>query len=232
MIALRLLAAFAQARPDAEFVEVGANDGRTMDPLARTIDSTRWRGVMVEPVPHVFEQLRRNFADNPRVAVANVAIAETPGTRPFFHLAKAEGEGREAPWWDDSIGSFDREHLVRHADEIPGFWDRLREIEVPTMTLAGVCREHSLDPDLIMIDVEGHDAELVATIDFEEIRPRVLIYEHSHLGAEERERTADRLGSLGYELLSEGLDTWCLDLTTDDELSREWRALLAAEART
>ena len=228
---VRLLNAFAAARPEAQFVEVGANDGRTLDPLASFIDSHRWRGIMVEPVPHVFERLRRNFEDNPRVAVANVAIADRPGTRPFFHLAQVEEgeEGREGPWWDDAIGSFDREHLLRHADEIPRFQERLREIEVPTTTLAELCREHSLEPELILIDAEGHDAEVIEAIDFERTRPRLLIYEHCHLTAEESQRTDERLSSLGYELLVEGPDAWCLDLTVDDELSAQWRGLIAAE---
>jgi FkbM family methyltransferase len=85
----RLIAAFADAFPDALFVEVGSNDGRKHDHLRAHIEERGWRGVMVEPVPYVFERLRRNYGDNGRVRLENVAVAGHDGRMPFWHLAEA-----------------------------------------------------------------------------------------------------------------------------------------------
>jgi hypothetical protein len=55
----RLLRAFADAYPEASFLEIGAGDGVTADHLRPFVVSRPWHGIMVEPVPYVFEQLRR-----------------------------------------------------------------------------------------------------------------------------------------------------------------------------
>ena len=232
-LAAQILGAFTARYPRARFLEIGANDGQRLDPLTPFIAANEWRGVMVEPVPYVFERLRRHFEDRPEIEVENVAIAESEGTRTFYHLAEEAqepegGEGR-AIWWYDAIGSFDREHLYKHAAVVPDFEARLREIEVRCTTVAELCRSHDLgNPDLILIDTEGYDARIVASIDLDEIRPRLLIYEHHHLGEEERASCEARLRAHGYELIAEGLDTWCLDARVDDELRAAWHRLIAA----
>lgn len=230
MVTVRLLRSFANAYPQARFVEIGANDGRRVDPLSPFIAGRDWTGVMVEPVPYLFDRLRANFEENPRVAVEHAAVAEREETRPFFYLSEeADARSSKDPWWYDAIGSFDREHLVKHANEISDFEARLRRIDVPCLTVAGLCAKHGLgNPDLILIDAEGYDAEIVASIDFEATRPRLLIYEHHHLGEGVRSACEERLRGLGYALLAEGLDTWCLDTRISDGLSRSWGGLIGA----
>ena len=55
------------------------------------------------------------------------------------------------------------------------------------------------------------------------MHPRLLVYEHRLLGAEERERCQALLRRLGYELMEEHFDTWCLDTTIEDPVTRAWR---------
>ena len=55
----RVLFEFARAYPDVFFVQVGANDGDLLDPLREEIGFRKWSGIMVEPVPYVFERLQR-----------------------------------------------------------------------------------------------------------------------------------------------------------------------------
>lgn len=231
-ISVRLLQAFAEEYPRATFVEIGANDGQRLDPLSNYIVKDDWTGVMVEPVPYVFERLRRHFEGNGRIAVENAAIADREGSRPFYHLAEAAGDEGGAPiWWYDAIGSFEREHLYKHESVIPNLESRVRQIDVECMTVGDLLRKHGMDAvDLILIDTEGYDAEIVGSIDFDRIRPRLLIYEHHHLADEARADCERRLRGLGYELLADGLDTWCLDTRLDDGLTKLWREARAGAA--
>src|SRR5947208_7530018 len=48
---------FGDAHPEATFIQIGANEGHELDPLTGPIERRRWTGVMVEPVPYVFERL-------------------------------------------------------------------------------------------------------------------------------------------------------------------------------
>ena len=224
MTALGALRAFASAYPNAAFVEIGANDGQRFDSIFPFVRAGRWHGVVVEPVPYLFERLRRTYGGNRRVAVENVAIGDHDGQRPFYHLAEApDPEGAGVPWWYDAIGSFDREHVLRHArGEVPDVEDRIRHIDVRCMTLDSLCRKHAIAPDLLVIDAEGFDWRIIRTIDFTSHRPRLLAFEHHHLGPRDRSDCEEMLRGLGYELVSEGLDTWCLDTTPSDELSSRW----------
>jgi hypothetical protein len=96
----KLIREFAAAFPAAMFVEIGANDGEQHDHLRPMILARRWRGIMVEPVPYVFERLRTNYGGLDRVVLENVAVADEDGSRRFYHLAaSADRVGEGLPQW-------------------------------------------------------------------------------------------------------------------------------------
>lgn len=222
----RLLGAFGDAYPEAVFVEVGSNDGEQHDHLRPLIASLAWRGVMIEPVPFVFERLRAKYSSIERVALENIAIGDRDGTMPFYHLREAApGEREQLPPWYDGIGSFDRSHLSSHAGLVADLESRIVSTEVPTLTFESLCRRHRLQRiDLLAIDVEGYDARVLSQVDFAAHAPRLVVYEHYHLRPDELEASRRLLVEQGYELLEEGFDTWCLRPDAD-RLTEIWRAL-------
>ena len=227
LAAPKLLRAFADAYPRARFVEIGSNDGRKHDQLRPFILRREWRGIMVEPVPHIFERLRENYGGIDRLALENVAIADHDGTVEFFYpAAPAEGEARRLPEWYDGIGSLSREAVLSHAPQIPDLEARLRTAELPCVTFATLLERNGLDRvDLVLVDTEGSDARIVRGLGLAERRPRLLVYEHFHLGPEERAECAAYVRAQGYETMEEGFDTYCLDAGPDDALTRTWRGL-------
>lgn len=226
----RLIRAFAEVFPAAAFVEIGANDGEQHDHLRPMILERRWRGVMVEPVPYVFERLRANYASVDRVAVENAAIADRDGHQPFYHLAPvADYEAEGLPQWYDGIGSFSRESVLDHQRLIPDIESRLVETEVPCLTFDTLCAKHGLGQvDLLLVDTEGYDYEVLRTIDFQRHRPALVIYEHYHLSEDDQASAQHELRGAGYETMSEGFDTWCLRPEADAGLTRQWQRLRPA----
>lgn len=221
----RLLAAFARAYPEAFFVEIGSNDGEQHDHLRPLIVSQQWRGIMVEPVPYVFERLARNYGGLDRVVLENAVIADHDGELPFFHLREAAAGDRERlPDWYDGIGSLSRDFVLNHRDRIPDIDRRLTTTQVPALTFDSLCRRHSVDHlDLLLVDAEGHDWEILRRIDLARWRPRVVIYEHYHLTSADRRASRARFRDQGYELIEEGFDTFCLRSEPADELTGTWR---------
>jgi len=226
----RLLLAFADAYPRARFVEIGANDGDQHDHLSPFIVERGWRGVMVEPVPYVFERLRRNFGAADGVRLEMAAIAARDGTSTLFHLAEAPDPAAEGlPEWYDGIGSFSREALLAHAAQITGIEQMVVETQVPCMTFDSLCAKHGLAAvDLLALDTEGHDWEILKTVDLSQWRPRLVVYEHYHLNGSDREEAARHLRRHGYELIAEGFDTFCLLAEAEDDLTRAFRSLRPA----
>ena len=91
----KLLQAFGAAYPSAVFIEIGSNAGDHHDHLRPLILSRQWRGLMVEPVPYVFDRLQSNYGDLDRVTLVNVAIADRDGRLPFYHLREAGDSDRD-----------------------------------------------------------------------------------------------------------------------------------------
>ncbi|OLE96238.1 MAG: hypothetical protein AUG75_22840 [Cyanobacteria bacterium 13_1_20CM_4_61_6] len=170
----RLLRAFADTYRHAFFVEIGSNDGEQHDHLRPFILSRPWRGIMVEPVPYVFERLRTNYEAYGRIALENVAVGDADGLDTLLERSQAS-------------------HV-----------------------------------DLLLIDTEGHDWEILRSIDFARWRPRLVIYEHYHLSPTARAAAREQLGLVGYETMEEGFDTFCLDTSVDDALTDLWRSLSPA----
>ena len=48
---------------DFFFIQVGANDGITGDDLRKYILKYQWHGILVEPVPYVFDRLIKNYKE-------------------------------------------------------------------------------------------------------------------------------------------------------------------------
>lgn len=224
----KLLRAFEDVYPQAFFIEIGANDGVENDPLRPFVTSRPWSGIMVEPVPHVFERLRRNCAGLDRVALENAAIAERDGRLPFYNLAWVDGD--EVLYWFDTFGSLSRETAERTgAAFVPGGQHRVIRTEVPCLSFESLCRKHGVHSlDLLLIDTEGYDYEIIKRIDFSAHRPRLLIYEHFLLSPGERADCRKLLHRLRYETMEENRDTWCLDTRPDDRLTRKWHRLSPA----
>lgn len=226
----KLVEAFADRYPEALFVEIGSNDGDHHDHLSEYIQSRSWRGVMVEPVPYIFESLTSRYGHIDGVTLENAAIGAVDGQLPFYHLRKAsEDELARLPYWYHGTGSFSRDQVLRHKKDIPDVEERIVERQVTAMTFDTLAAKHGLeDLDLLLTDTEGYDWEILKTVDFRRYRPRLVIYEHYHLSPEDRDLCLEHFRKAGYSILEEGFDTFCFLADEDDELTRRFRRLKPA----
>jgi len=61
--------------------------------------------------------------------------------------------------------------------------------------------------DLLVIDAEGWDYEIIRSIDFAAVRPRIIRYEHQVLSERDRNACLALLAAQGYRFLLEDADT-------------------------
>lgn len=214
----RLLAAFAKLRPDAFFVQIGANDGKMMDPINKTINKSQWEGLVIEPVPMLFRQLQKNYAHcADRVQPLNVAIAQSGEKLPFYHLSQVPGLPA-LPDWAAGLGTFNRDVLLKHRDRIVDLEKYLLQVDVATMSWSALCEQYVTGPiDLLLTDTEGYDYEILRQIDFSKHRPTLIIYEHHHFSEQTRYDCQQMLAKAGYSMFEEGLDTWALQFEHVDQ---------------
>jgi FkbM family methyltransferase len=190
------------------FVQVGSNDGLNGDPLHNLIKSNpRWKGIFIEPVKYAFDRLRSNYNGDARFVFENIAISESPGEADFFYVSEdAKTKLGELPYWYDQLGSFDREHIVKHLEgQLEPFIVKER-VKCETLTHV-LNRNHVSKIDLLHIDVEGFDYNILSKVDFLRYRPDVILFEHKHLTQNNRRNARLLLKSYGYTLGVFGGDT-------------------------
>lgn len=200
-----LLNTLSRARRTVTFVQVGSNDADYGDPLREFILRDRWQGVMVEPVPYVFDRLRAKYGNRNELALLNVAIADAAGEKDFFYL---EESSDSLPPWYDQLGSFYRENIIKHREQIPDIEQRVRSIPVPCVTLRDLFRQQGVQRlDLFHVDAEGYDYEIIRQLAGTGILPTVVIYEHVHLSDSQREECKHILSGMSYHSFAEGPNT-------------------------
>lgn len=227
-----MLEALALSRKDVRFIQVGSNDANHGDPLRDFVIAHRWRGILIEPVPYVFERLVRNCRGRDYLTLENVAIGPKDGTADFYSVAKTD---EPLPEWYDQLGSFSLDNILKHEEWIPRLRERVVTLKVPSLTFESLCRKHGIGTlDLIHIDAEGYDYEVIKLIDFDAHRPTLLLFEHKHLAAADLRDCHDHLARHGYEWLAEGADTLAVRrdaLSPLGRLGRTWRLLKRAQGR-
>jgi FkbM family methyltransferase len=182
------------------FVQIGAYDGKESDPIKDFVRERHWTGLLVEPQPDAFDRLKRNYADCPGLFFENAAISEREGTLPFYRLKDAF-----APLFHGDHGtlsSLDPQHILKHLSQPIDAGEALDVTPVSCLPFTSLLARHAISRvDLLQIDAEGHDYEIIKTIDFKAVKPSIIRFEHANLAASLKSECIELLLSHSYKLV-------------------------------
>lgn len=204
---------YMQQKPDIFFVQIGANDGKTADPVTEIIHKYRLHGLLVEPQPNIFKQLIKNYKDHPQLTFENSLIAAQNGTENFYAI-RDDGQYK-LPMWCYQIASLDREKMMdllssqKQDLHLPTDIESLIEtIPLPALTFQTLLEKHRVNQvDLLVIDTIGYDFEIIKMIPFDAIKPAIINFEHSLLSLDDQKECFAFLANLGYSLIQVSVDT-------------------------
>jgi FkbM family methyltransferase len=172
------------------FVQIGANDGLRNDPIREFIVRDEWMGVLIEPLPPVFEMLRQNYAyleSSRKLTFENAAISSTGAPLAFYTASGALLKTLPLEGQLDLLrkSSCSREHLAQFVSN-PS--DVVR-VETPSATVEAMIQRHFAENaiDLLVIDAEGHEAVILRSLDFDRTRIGAILFECDHLGPERKD---------------------------------------------
>ncbi|MFY0689214.1 MAG: FkbM family methyltransferase [Cyclobacteriaceae bacterium] len=193
---------------DFTFLQIGGNDGFINDPIFKLIKKYNWSGVIVEPQTWVFNnRLKRTYLNDSRVKLEHVAIDKEPGTKKLYKLSITDAR------WATGLATFDRETLVNQIER--NYVDRrasrdglstpsntddyIVHEEVACTTITHLLKKHKFEKlDLLQIDTEGYDFEIIKTIDFDFIKPRIVCFEMMHLSDSDKQACEALFEQHGY----------------------------------
>jgi FkbM family methyltransferase len=183
------------------FLQIGAFDGRTRDPLYPYIHSHNWRGIMVEPQERACDFLKILHAGNPHIQIVNAAIGRERGTAILYTV-----QGENLPEWCGGLASLSKESILKHRHLVPEIEDHLVAQEVNVMPFIDLFDSVGMKEqlDVLQIDAEGADGEILRLFPFNSSRPAIVHWEIKHLLKKEREDCLERLLNHGYHFASSG----------------------------
>jgi hypothetical protein len=61
-------------------MQIGAMDGISFDPIHHVVKDLAWRGLYVEPLPDIFQKLKKNYVGHRGLRFVRTAISGHDGT--------------------------------------------------------------------------------------------------------------------------------------------------------
>lgn len=189
------------------FVQIGAHDGKRDDPINRYIKKYKWKGLLVEPVPRYFDDLRKTYRDQSGLKFANYAVGKKSG------IASIYGVSERAPWWMWQLvrtkDSFSKKVLLRRTWYIPGLANYVEEKKVKTAKLGQLLRSYGIGHvNLMVVDTEGYDYEVLKQVEMTKSSPDMILLEHMHLSSTDCQSAWALLVEHGYVVTNDRQNTF------------------------
>lgn len=167
-----------------KFIQVGAYDGVSGDPIHNFIKDSHWHGILIEPHLSSFELLLKNYENQEGLIFENAAI------HPNLKEANLYiGKKR-------STSSLSRRSIRGKRSGVE---------KVKCFRLSQIIEKHNFfDFDLLQVDAEGLDYQIIKTLDFTKTKPRVIHYEHTLIDSNACDKF---LKKMGYSILKDQRDT-------------------------
>ena len=160
-------------------VVIGAHSGTWLTSLLKKYNGKNI--LLVEPVPYNAKQLIKNTSKYKNINIETSAVSSKKGDQKFYFV-KPESVKKLGKHWASGIGSFDKQHILNHANKRFTVTDSdIEEIDIQYLTFLDLIEKYSIfSIDLLQIDVEGAEFGILDSIDFEKILIKKIIFEFKH----------------------------------------------------
>jgi len=172
---------------DGVFIDVGAHNGEALSNSCFFGRERNWTGVCFEPNPFVFDQLIRNR----KCKCENIGVSNIDSILKFW---KIKGY---CEMLSGFVDFYDPEHVKRIERELKEYGGSKEEIQVKVVNFNEYLSQNGIfNIDYCSIDTEGGEMEILKTIDFDNIKIRVLTIENNYDDPALKKFMSDR----GYSL--------------------------------
>lgn len=167
-----------------KIIQVGANDGKTHDPLfSGLIDNKSHESHHIEAVPNVWKELKSNYSSRHNSSCHNLLITKEGGLIPFYTIKESSAIKKNLPSTWRRIGSIHDNHALKVLPQLNR--DDLQITLLKALTPSRFRKQIGLESiDLLHIDCEGADYSILNGF-LNDFLPRWILIEHKHLNLKE-----------------------------------------------
>ena len=148
------------------YVEVGANDGVTQSNTLLFENSGGWRGLLIEPIPEIYKELRHNRS-SARNFILNGALVSSDFDGDSLQLYSAGQMSLPV------IPTVDVKNPLAHAEEGLRVQSKISDMELSTVAVSAITLNEALRRakapkviDFFSLDVEGWEIEVLKGVNF------------------------------------------------------------------
>lgn len=199
-------------------LQIGANDGFTVDPLYTFCCQTEEKNVRmaaVEPISDVRKELNEYYRKHPSFQSYELLIG-TYETGVLYAI-KREFWGQYRGVIGSGISSLDYAHVLHKVKtQLPKSVINSNNIDeiivgttIPCVTLTELVEKWGNTPDFIQIDAEGLDDDIIYSLDLSRFRPKAWAFETSLLSEERKAALFGHLVEEGYLIARATKDDHC-----------------------
>jgi len=134
--------------------------------------------IAVEPLDAHHKSINECYKNIPQLILENYVVT----TKDTDELIKFYYHLDDAPQY--GIATTNKQHILNHAwcNSLLGNEERIVELKLSQISLNTLLKKHNLNEiEFLFIDVEGLDADLIKSIDFESFDIKYIIFEHLHI---------------------------------------------------
>jgi FkbM family methyltransferase len=161
-------------RKQGVFVECGAFDGVLESSCKFFEESMEWWGINFEPVPYIYDRLIKN---RPKATNIKKALSNKNGITRFKQAV--------SPTIGQMFGNGSISHNDKHLKSLKQEGCKFEEFDVETVRFSDLIYTMNLgEIDLMVLDVEGHEIEVIEGMEGSAVIPKVFCVEYPHVGLE------------------------------------------------
>lgn len=212
-----ILDRWARETNEFKFIQVGANDGYTNDPVYKYVRLYDWEGLLIEPQKEVFEnELKETYKGFDNITLINAAIDAENGTKKLYKIGFSNSK------WATGLSSFNKEMVEKQyergyvkqcAMEAGEKLPEKRSDYITTETIKTITFDQLInisdfsEIDGLFIDAEGYDYDLLTMFDFATYEPGLIMFEHQHMTRKEEWKLIDKLQDIDYSIFRGNYNT-------------------------
>jgi len=150
------------------FIDIGANDGITFS-NTYFFEKKGWSGICIEPIPEVFEKLKKNRKCN---CICGVMSEKNIEFSEFLHVTGA------SEMLSGILDKYDNDHLERIEKDIKNNNEKKEIIKVQNFNFNKIIKFTHID--YLTIDTEGSEFDILKTINFSNFEIKVISIENDY----------------------------------------------------